>query len=297
MPHWGIGKPAGTVGGLWLTPLYGCPDATHPRRVNSPLLLDLVCDLAAAHAQPDRPPLIGIAGPQGSGKTTLAQAAAARLNGAAFSLDDVYLTRAERAELAARVHPLFAVRGPPGTHDLELADHTVQALRAAGDGGATPLPGFDKLADERLAEGDWPVFHGRPGAILIDGWCLGATRQDPVALAAPVNALEREEDPNTVWRSYADEALAGRYAAWFAGFDAVVFLAAPSFDTVLDWRCEQEAGLMGITPSGLPADRRAELARFIQHFERITRHMLAGGVSAAATVRLDARRQVLAIET
>ena len=259
-------------------------------------LLDLVCDLATARAAPDRPPLIGVAGPQGSGKTTLARAAADRLGGAAFSLDDVYLTKAERAVLAARVHPLFAVRGPPGTHDLDLADRTVAALRATGPGSTTRLPAFNKLADERAPESGWPVFHGRPGAILVDGWCLGATGQDPAALAAPVNALERQEDPNAIWRSYADQALTGRYAAVFAGFDAIVFLAAPSFDTVLDWRCEQEAGLLGIAADDLPAARRAELARFIQHFERITRHMLAGGVAATVTVRLDARRGVLAIE-
>lgn len=260
-------------------------------------LLDLVCELAAARAGPDRPPLIGVAGAQGSGKTTLARAAADRLGGAAFSLDDVYLTKAERAALAAQAHPLFAVRGPPGTHDLDLADRTVAALRGATPSSTTRLPAFDKLADERQPEGVWPVFKGRPGAILVDGWCVGATGQDPAALATPINALEREEDPNAVWRSYADQALTGRYAAMFAGFDAIIFLAAPSFDTVLDWRCEQEAGLLGIAADRLPAARRAELARFIQHFERITRHMLAGGLAATVTVRLDARRGVLAIET
>jgi D-glycerate 3-kinase len=258
-----------------------------------PALLDRVCDLARAMAGPDRPPLIGIAGAQGSGKTTLARAAAERLRGAAFSLDDVYLTRAERAALAAQVHPLFAVRGPPGTHDLDLADRTVAVLRAAQAGAATPLPAFDKLADERAPEANWPVFTGRPGAILVDGWCLGATGQDPASIADPVNALEREEDPNAVWRSYADDALTGRYQAFFAGFDALVFLAAPSFEAVLDWRCEQEAGLLGIAPAELPPARRTELARFIQHFERLTRHMLAGGVRADIVVALDRDRRVL----
>ncbi|HRD29515.1 MAG TPA: kinase, partial [Caulobacter sp.] len=156
---------------------------------------------------------------------------------------------------------------------------------------ATPLPGFDKLADERAPPPDWPRFPGRPAAILVDGWCLGATRQDPATLAAPINALEREEDPNAVWRGYADEALAGRYQAFFGGFDAIVFLAAPSFDSVLAWRCEQEAGLLAMAPGDLPAERRGEIARFIQHFERITRHMLAGGVAATATVALDPDRR------
>lgn len=275
--------------------LYGRPGATQALGMISSTLLDLVRDLAIARGTADRPPLIGVSGAQGCGKTTLAREAAARLGGAAFSLDDVYLTRAERAALARDVHPLFATRGPPGTHDLDLADRTVAALRAAGPDQATALPAFDKLGDDRTAERDWPRARGRPAVILIDGWCLGATRQHPADLAAPVNALEREEDPNAIWRGYADEALAGRYQAFFRGFDAIVFLAAPSFDTVLDWRCEQEAGLMGLGPASLPAARRADLSRFVQHFERITRHMLAGGVVAEAVVDLDPNRRPLRV--
>ena len=263
----------------------------------SSLLLDLVCDLVTARANADRPPLIGIAGPQGSGKTTLARAAAATLGGAAFSLDDVYLTRAERIALAGEMHPLFTVRGPPGTHDLDLADRTVAALRAAGPASGTPLPAFDKLADDRAAQAAWPVFRGRPAAILVDGWCLGATRQAAADLVQPINALEREEDPHAIWRGHADACLAGRYQAFFRGFDAIIFLAAARFDAVLDWRCEQEAGLLGIAVADLPPDRRDALARFIQHFERITRHMLAGGVVADVVVRLDDRRGVRSMAT
>ena len=94
-------------------------------------LLDAVGSLAALHDRPDHIPLIGIAGAQGSGKTTLARAAAERLGAAHLSLDDVYLTRAERQALAREVHPLFAVRGPPGTHDLALLEGALAALRAA----------------------------------------------------------------------------------------------------------------------------------------------------------------------
>src|SRR5690606_34530577 len=103
-------------------------------------LLDAVGSLVAAHAQPDRIPLIGIAGAQGSGKTTLARAAAERFGAAHLSLDDVYLTKTERQTLARQVHPLFAVRGPPGTHDLALLEATVAALRAARPDSRTLLP-------------------------------------------------------------------------------------------------------------------------------------------------------------
>lgn len=227
-------------------------------------------------------PLIGIAGAQGSGKTTLARALARELDGVAFSLDDVYLTRAERAGLARDVHPLLAVRGPPGTHDLALLAETVESLRTAD---RTTLPAFDKLADDRIPG---PVFEGRPAAIVIDGWCLGATPQTAADLVQPINDVEREHDRGAGWRTWINERLANDYADLFAGFDLIVHLAAPSFDTVLDWRCEQEEGLLA---APLPPGRREELARFIQHFERITRHMLAGGCRSHLTFRLDEHRQ------
>ncbi len=247
----------------------------------SPLLLDLVADLAEARG---RPPLIGIAGAQGSGKTTLARAAARRFGGVAFSLDDAYLTKAERAALGREVHPLLATRGPPGTHDLALAERTVDALLA---GAPAVLPRFDKLADDRAE----PMTVEAPvRVVLMEGWCLGATPQDAAGLARPINALERDEDPDGAWRIYANDALAGPYQAFFGRFDAILHLAAPSFDAVLDWRCEQEAGLLGLKREDLPPERREALARFIQHFERITRHMLNGGVRATTTVRLGADR-------
>jgi D-glycerate 3-kinase len=136
------------------------------------------------------------------------------------------------------------------------------------------------------------VFAGRPSAVLVDGWRLGATPQAEADLSAPINALETARDGEGKWRRAVNAALAGPYAKVFARFDAMLVLKAPSFDAVLNWRCEQEAGLMGPPPADLPPARRAELAVFIQHFERITRHMLAGGVRADLVYQLDADRRL-----
>lgn len=252
-----------------------------------PALLSLIDALAAGH---QGPALIGVAGAQGSGKTTLAKAAAQRLGGVALSLDDVYLTRADRVRLAASTHPLLAVRGPPGSHDLDLAEAILDDLLA---GRPAMLPRFDKLADDRIEP---EPFGGGARLVLMDGWCLGATPQTTDALAAPVNALEREQDADGRWRQWTNAALAGPYQRFFGRFDAIIHLAAPDFDTVLDWRCEQEAGMLGLPPGDLPPERREAIGRFIQHFERITRHMLAGGVAAKATVRLDVNRRVVSVE-
>src|SRR5690606_25332970 len=107
--------------------------------------------------------VVGVAGPQGSGKTTLVTAYAAfHPQTAHFSLDDVYLDTAERRKLAAAVHPLFATRGPPGTHDLALLAETLDNLQAADPDSRTVLPAFDKVTDDPAPKVRRPVFEGRP---------------------------------------------------------------------------------------------------------------------------------------
>lgn len=236
---------------------------------------------------------MAIVGAQGSGKTTLARAAAVRFGTAQISIDDVYLTRAEREALAGEVHPLLLTRGPPGTHDLGLLGRLIDRLSLAQPDTVTRLPDFDKRGDDRRPETEWREFRGRPAAVLVDAWCLGATPQTEAELAVPVNALEVERDPDGTWRRWVNDQLGGPYAAFADRFDAILFLAAPGFDVVLDWRCEQEADLLGVSPEALPADERERLAVFIQHYERITRHMLAGGVRAHVTWPLGADRRPL----
>jgi D-glycerate 3-kinase len=98
-----------------------------------------------------------------------------------------------------------------------------------------------------------------------------------------------------VWRKAWNEVLAKEYTRFFAHFDAILHLKAPSFDVVLDWRCEQEEGLLGLLPGTLPSHRRAELTDFIAHFERLTRHMLEGEIFATATAQIDRARNSLSI--
>jgi D-glycerate 3-kinase len=236
---------------------------------------------------PDRAVLIGVAGAQGSGKTTACKLleAANRPRYANFSIDDVYLDHAQRAALAARTHPLFVTRGPPGTHDIALARATIAALMEATPESETPLPRFDKIADVMKPREDWPVYRGRPEAILVDAWCLGAL---PVAPSPPLNAVETE-DADGVWREIQNEFLRTSYADWFASFDAIVYLQAPNWDVVRRWRGQQEVTLRG---RALTAAEEAWIDRFIMHYERITRRMMAGGVTANLILELDEQRRV-----
>jgi D-glycerate 3-kinase len=194
--------------------------------------------------------------------------AADGLSCAILSLDDLYLPGAARRRLAAEVHPLLATRGPPGTHDVALGVATLDALAQAG---SAALPRFDKAADEPHPRVAWPVVAAPADVVIFEGWCVGARPQGPEALAAPVNALERDEDPDGHWRTFVDTALAGAYPPLFERLDRLVLLAAPAFEVVAGWRAEQEAKLRARTGRGLGP---AEIARFVAHYERLTRWIL-----------------------
>lgn len=240
----------------------------------------------------------GISGLQGSGKSTLAAQLAAEgerrgLRCAVLSIDDVYLPRDGRLRLAREVHPLLATRGPPGTHDVGMAIAVLDALR---EGRGTALPRFDKLADDRLPAARWPRC-GRVDLVLFEGWFLGTPAESPQALAAPLNALEREEDRDGRWRRWCNEALGRDYPALWRRMDRLLVLQAPSFDVVPQWRWQAEQALRADAhgAGGAGGMDRAGIDRFVQHYERTSRQALRMLPAIAdRVIALDARRRPVA---
>ena len=243
------------------------------------------------------PFVLGLSGLQGSGKSTLAARLVKCGQGfgtVALSLDDFYLSRTERNALARRVHPLFATRGVPGTHDLARLHATLDALVVASPAQPAWLPRFDKGRDEPVPSDQWQMVTTAPALIVLEGWCLGLPAQSEAALGEPVNALERDEDADGRWRRHVNAQLQGPYAGLWRRLDHLVLLAAPSFDVVERWRGEQEQALRrAVAPQAMDA---ASLRRFIAHFERLSRHALAVLPALAdAVVMLDADRGVLEV--
>ena len=275
-------------------------------RVAAPDLVQLLVeDIAALRERRDGQPLIvGICGAQGSGKTTLCanlQLALARqlsARVAVLSIDDFYLSAMERMRLSETVHPLLRTRGAPGTHEVALGLELLDRLTQAGTESSTLLPRFDKLADDRAPRSTWPAFSGRADVVLLEGWCVGARAQPEEQLIAPINALERDEDPDGRWRRYVNAQLAGPYQALFGRLDRLVLLRAPDFDVVFRWRRQQEQTLAASAGAGgLPEGARvmsdAQLERFISHYERLTRFILAEMPERAdLAIALDAQRRV-----
>lgn len=227
--------------------------------------------------------IIGINGCQGSGKSTLADylctvvAEKYHLATVALSLDDFYLTKAERIELARKIHPLLAQRGVPGTHDVNLAIDTISSLAS---GNKALITRFDKSMDDRVPEANSETITGHIGLIVIEGWCFGAKPQAPNSLIEPVNHLERSEDPDGLCRDYVNTALATQYPQLFELVDSTAMLRAPSFKTVFEWRLEQEQKLIEklrttkTDPASVSTMSDQEIRRFIQNFQRITEHCL-----------------------
>ncbi|MAN47116.1 MAG: hypothetical protein CMF04_13080 [Hyphomonas sp.] len=237
-------------------------------------------------------PILFVSGAQGIGKSTALQrvidSAPHRIAG--MSLDDFYLTRAERARLSESVHPLSGTRGPPGTHDVALLGQTLDALRH-GSGGV-PVPVFDKRRDDRLPTEEWRALPARPDAILVEGWMMGVLADFASLETPPLNAVEAAPGA-LAWRRWQEEQLAGPYAALWDRADAFCHFDAPGFDCVLRWRTEQEAQNQGVTLADLPEARKDWVRNFIAHYERLTRRMLSGGRREGAVVKVGVDRGVI----
>lgn len=230
----------------------------------------------------DRTQVIGINGAQGSGKTTfstllqLVLEEGFGLRVVAISIDDIYLSRQERDKLAHTVHPLFATRGVPGTHDVNLGIRVIDSLISASPTQKTPIPRFDKSTDNPFPTSQWDVFVGRPDVILFDGWIVGAEEQPIADLVAPVNDLEKEKDAAAVWRTYVNIQLGTVYKELFSKLDLLVMLQVPSFEKSREWRLLQEKKLR-IKSEGrknLRIMSDEEVDEFVKYYERLTRWML-----------------------
>jgi D-glycerate 3-kinase len=252
--------------------------------------------LARLRGRSARPLVVGICGAQGSGKSTLANGllrglSEAGIAAATLSIDDLYLTLAERERLAGEVHPLLRTRGVPGTHDVGLGLSVIADIDARRP---TQLPRFDKSRDDRAPPERWEAIDAPLDVLLFEGWCVGARPQPAEDLIEPINALERDEDADGRWRTYVNAALERRYHPLFGRIDFLTLLAAPGFEVVRAWRIQQENDLRAQSAPGAPGVMTDDqIARFIQHYERLTRHILAEMPGRAdITIALDTERRV-----
>lgn len=246
------------------------------------IYIPLAACLAEQHEKHASTRVIGINGGQGSGKSTLCKLLQVVLEKgfakrvAVFSIDDIYMTRAERETLAVEIHPLLKTRGVPGTHDVALGLHLLSELRHAAEDQVVSLPLFNKAIDDRSPQEAFRQATGPIDLVLFEGWCVGAKAQREEVLATPVNSLERREDPDQRWRRYVNDQLKGSYMTLFGALDFLIMLKIPGMASVIEWRSKQEHKLAQTSgKTGREVMDTVELQRFIMHYERLTREMLA----------------------
>jgi len=139
---------------------------------------------------------------------------------------------------------------------------------SAGDIAGLKMPAFDKSRDDRSPEPKGPAITAAPGLIILEGWLIGAPPQNAVALATPVNELERLQDPDGSWRRMVNDTLSIYHHALASRLDEFWYVRAPDWNCVVDWRWQQE--------QELPVKNlknREEVASFLSCFQRIVGHM------------------------
>ena len=232
--------------------------------------------------------VIGLAGGQGTGKSTISNILkiilkeAYKLETVIFSIDDFYKTLNERKKISKKINKLFITRGVPGTHDTKMLFQCINNLKK-NNFKKMIIPKFDKSIDDRCTKNKWLKVKKKPNIVIFEGWCVGATAQKNKDLNFPVNKLEKQRDNKRIWRQKVNSELKKDYNKIFNLIDKLIFLKVPSFKYVFRWRLLQEKKLR-ITGKGNKTMNDKQVENFVMYYERITRHMLKTLPKTANTV-------------
>ena len=227
-----------------------------------------------------KPIIIGLAGGQGTGKTTISSIINLilvkyfKLKVFKISIDDFYKTRKERYKLSKKVHPLLMTRGVPGTHDIDLILRFFRIIKKRNFKSLS-LPKFDKSIDDRFKKNQWYKIKSKPDVIIFEGWCVGAKSQKNIELKKPINALEKIEDKSMKWRKYVNFQLTGKYKTFHNMLDYLLYLKAENFSLLRTWRLKQEKKLFlkSKNKKNLKIMNKNEVLNFMMTYQRVTEQM------------------------
>ena len=242
-----------------------------------------LCFWISKKSDKKRPYFVGLAGGQGTGKTTISSLIKIiltkffKLKVFRISIDDFYKTRKERISLSKRVHPMLLTRGVPGTHDVGLGLETLESLCQAEEDTLTAIPSFSKPLDQHFPRESWQRYKGRPDFIFFDAWCGGARPLPTENWKGPMNALEEEEDPDGIWSRWSNSELSRDYQLLFERFDLLLLIKVPSMEHVYESRWLQEQTLEKTLSDPEMLKKimtKEQVYRFVMYYERLTRYVL-----------------------
>ena len=219
-----------------------------------------ICFWISKKASKKKPLIIGLAGGQGIGKTTITSIITIilkkyfKLNAFKISIDDFYKTRKQRILLSKNKHPLLMTRGVPGTHDINII-----------------LNFFRKIKVKKFKSLKLP----KPDVVIFEGWCVGAKSQNFRQLRKPINSLERIQDQTFKWRRYVNYQLETKYKKLFNQLDGLLYLRAKNFSLLRRWRLKQEKKLWlkSKNKKNLKIMNKDQVKNFMDTYQRITQQM------------------------
>ena len=212
------------------------------------LFLIPLCFWISKKADKKRPYFVGLAGGQGTGKTTTSSLIKIilskyfKLKVFRISIDDFYKTRKERYSLSKKVHPMLLTRGVPGTHDIDLMLNFFKKIKS-NKFKKLRLPTFNKAIDDRFNKKYWYNLKERPDVIVFEGWCVGAKSEKNKTLKKSINFMEKTKDKKQIWRKYVNDQLKLKYKKLYSQLNCLIYLKARNFNLLQKWRLKQERKL------------------------------------------------------
>ena len=259
-----------------------------------------ICFWIAKKADYKKPYFVGLAGGQGTGKTTISSIIKIilekyfKLKVFKISIDDFYKTRKERIALSKKVHPMLLTRGVPGTHDINMMLDFFKKSKAKKF-KSMKLPNFNKAIDDRFPKNKWNTINKRPDVIIFEGWCVGARAETNKTLKKSINSMEKANDQKLVWRKYVNQQLKTKYKKLYSQLNCMIYLKAKNFSLLQKWRLKQEHKLWLKTKKkgGHKIMSKGDVINFMQTYQRITQNMFKNMPKYASIIlNLNSNHQI-----
>ena len=240
-----------------------------------------VCFWISKKVNNKQPYFVGLAGGQGTGKTTISSLLEIilrkyfKLNVFKISIDDFYRTRKERFSLSKKVHPLLMTRGVPGTHDIKIMLDFFRKSKTKKF-KSFKLPKFNKAIDDRCKKNQWYTIKKRPDVVIFEGWCVGARAEKNSTIKKSINSLEKANDAQLIWRNYVNKQLKTKYKKLYDQLDCLVYLKAKNFSLLQKWRLIQEKKLWLKNKNKKTNNKimsKGDVINFMQTYQRVTQNM------------------------
>ena len=259
-----------------------------------------LCFWISKKADKKRPYFVGLAGGQGTGKTTSSSLIKIiltkyfKLKVFKISIDDFYKTRNERISLSKKVHPMLLTRGVPGTHDIDMMLKFFKKVKSKKF-KRLKLPTFNKAIDDRFDKKRWYNLKEKPDVIIFEGWCVGAKAEKINTLNKTINLMEKNKDKKKIWRKYVNQQLKSKYKNLYSQLNCLIYLRAKNFNLLQKWRLKQERKLLlnSKKNSKLKIMNKEDVLSFMQTYQRVTQNMFKNMPKYASIIlNLNSNHQI-----